>query len=108
MSRAFRVKGLNALTRRGRRMHLSYATEKSYAGWAQSYIRALPKYPTAWPSEKKAEAFLTSLAQRDVAAATQNQALSLYFLDTPESSGTLGEGKTLKYRRSSQGFFFPP
>ena len=193
MSRAFRVKGLNALTRRVRRKHLSYAIEKSYRSWAQSYIRALPKYPTAWPSEKKAEAFLTGLAQRDVAAATQNQALSakyqtdsldrlprattgeggrascqrqreaavapaglpaahgalgevhplaegaaqgrassrarhrrpaplirnfingfldtvlrLYFLDTPESSGTLGEGKTLKYRYSSQGFFFPP
>ena len=57
MSRAFRVKGLNALTRRGRRMHLSYATEKSYAGWAQSYIRALPKYPTAWPSKKKGRGF---------------------------------------------------
>ena len=41
MSRAFRVKGLNALSRRGRRMHLSYATEKRYAGWAQSYIRAV-------------------------------------------------------------------
>ena len=43
MSRAFRVKGLNALTRRGRRMHLSYATEKSYAGWAQSFLRAVLK-----------------------------------------------------------------
>ncbi len=43
VSRAFRVKGLNALTRRGRRMHLSYATEESYAGWAQSYIRAVLK-----------------------------------------------------------------
>jgi hypothetical protein len=41
VSSAFRVKGLNALTRRGRRMHLSYATEKRYAGWAQSYIRAV-------------------------------------------------------------------
>ena len=43
VSSVFRVKGLNALTRRGRRMHLSYATEKSYAGWAQSYIRAVLK-----------------------------------------------------------------
>ena len=57
MSRAFRVKGLNALTRRGRRMHLSYATEKSYRSWAQSYIRALPKYPTAWPREKSGRGF---------------------------------------------------
>ena len=56
MSRAFRVKGLNALTRRGRRMHVSYATEKSYAGWVQSYMRALATLPVAWTSEKKAAA----------------------------------------------------
>ena len=46
---------LQILSDKCRRMHLSYATEKSYAGWAQSYIRVLPKYPTAWMSEKKAE-----------------------------------------------------
>ena len=43
VSRAFRAQGLNALTRRGRRMHRSYATEKRYAGRAQSYIRAVLK-----------------------------------------------------------------
>ena len=43
VSSAFRGKGLNALTRRGRRTPLSYATEKSYAGWAQSYLRAVLK-----------------------------------------------------------------
>ena len=58
---------LEILSEKCRVKHLSYATEKSYRSWAQSYIRALPKYPTAWPSEKKAEAFLTGLAQRDVA-----------------------------------------
>ena len=57
VSRAFRVKGLNALTRRGRRMHLSYATEKSYAGRAQSYSRALPKYPKEWTSKKNGRGF---------------------------------------------------
>jgi len=54
--------------------HLSYATEKSYAGWVQSYSRAVARMPKAWTSEKKAEAFLTGLAKREVAAATQNQA----------------------------------
>ena len=54
VSSAFRVKGLNALTRRGRRMHLSYATEKYCAGRGQSYIRALAKYPKEWTSEKMA------------------------------------------------------
>ncbi|MCX6980706.1 MAG: hypothetical protein NTV08_08140 [Verrucomicrobia bacterium] len=45
---------LQILSEKCRVKHLSYATEKSYRSWAQSYIRALPKYPTAWPSEKKA------------------------------------------------------
>ena len=81
-------------------MHLSYATEKSYAGWAQSYIRALPKYPTAWPSEKKAEAFLTGLAQRDVAAATQNQALNAIAFLYKDVLGTpLGTVDALRVRR---------
>ena len=100
MSRAFRVKGLNALTRRVRRKHLSYAIEKSYRAWAQSYIRALPKYPTAWPSEKKAEAFLTGLAQRDVAAATQNQALNAIAFLYKDVLGTpLGTVDALRVRR---------
>jgi hypothetical protein len=33
--------------------HLSYATEKSYSGWVQSYIRALGKMPAEWPSERR-------------------------------------------------------
>jgi site-specific recombinase XerD len=81
-------------------MHLSYATEKSYRSWAQSYIRALPKYPTAWPSEKKAEAFLTGLAQRDVAAATQNQALNAIALLYKDVLGMpLGTVDALRVRR---------
>ena len=55
-----------------RRKHLSYATEKSYAAWARSYIGAVSKMPKTSTSERKAEAFLTGLAHRDVAAATQN------------------------------------
>jgi hypothetical protein len=67
---------LSLLSEKCRRKHLSYATEKSYAGWAQSYIRVLPKYPKVWASEKKVETFLTGLAKRDVAAATQNDSLA--------------------------------
>ena len=100
VSSAFRIKGLNALTRRGRRMHLSYATEKSYAGRAQSYIRALPKYPKEWTSKKTAEAFLTELAKRDVAATTQNQALNAIAFLYKDVLGTpLGTVDALRVRR---------
>ncbi len=91
---------LEILSEKCRVKHLSYATEKSYRSWAQSYIRALPKYPTAWPSEKKAEAFLTSLAQRDVAAATQNQALNAIAFLYKDVLGTpLGTVDALRVRR---------
>ena len=81
-------------------MHLSYATEKSYSHWAQSYIRALSKYPKAWSSEKKAEAFLTGLAKRDVAAATQNQALNAVAFLYREVHGTpLGTVDALRVKR---------
>lgn len=80
--------------------HLSYATEKSYAGWAQSYIRALPKFQKSWTSERKAEAFLTGLALRDVAAATQNQALNALAFLYKEVLGTpLGTVDALRVRR---------
>jgi integron integrase len=91
---------LQLLSDKCRRMHLSYATEKSYAGWAQSYIRALPKYPAAWTSEKKTEPFLTGLAKRDVAAATQNQALNALAFLYKEVLGTpLGTVDALRVRR---------
>ena len=83
-----------------RRKHLSYATEKSYRTWALSYIRALAKFPKAWPSEKKAEAFLTGLAKRDVAAATQNQALNAIAFLYKEVLGTpLGTVDALRVKR---------
>jgi integron integrase len=59
-----------------RRKHLSYATEKSYTGWARSYIGMLSSLPAEWPSEQKVGAFLTREAKRGVAAATQAQALN--------------------------------
>ena len=35
--------------------HFSYATEKSYAHWLQSYMTAVRKFPANWPAEKKGE-----------------------------------------------------
>jgi integron integrase len=91
---------LQLLSDKCRRMHLSYATEKSYAGWARSYIRALPKFPNVWASEKKAEAFLTGLAKREVAAATQNQALNALAFLYKEVLGTpLGTVDALRVKR---------
>ena len=91
---------LRILSDKCRRMHLSYATEKSYSHWAQSYISALSKYPKAWTSERKAEAFLTGLAKRDVAAATQNQALNAIVFLYREVIGTaLGDVDALRVKR---------
>ena len=91
---------LQVLSEKCRRMHLSYATEKCYAGWARSYIRALAKFPKAWTSERKAEAFLTALAQRNVAAATQNQALNAIAFLYREVLGTpLGTVDALRVKR---------
>ena len=59
-----------------RRKHLSYATEKSYSGWVQSYIGMLSSLPAEWSSEEKVSAFLTREAKRGVAAATQSAALN--------------------------------
>ncbi len=83
-----------------RRKHLSYATEKSYAAWAQSYSGAVAKMPRAWTSERKAEAFLSALARRDVAAATQNQALNAIAFLYKEILGTpLGTVDALRVKR---------
>ena len=65
-----------------------------------SYIRAVGKLPKAWTSEKKAEAFLTGLAKREVAAATQNQALNAIAFLYKEVLGTpLGTVDALRVRR---------
>ena len=91
---------LRILSDKCRRMHLSYATEKSYAHWAKLYSRAVVKMPKTWTSERKAEAFLTSLAHRDVAAATQNQALNAIAFLYREVLGTpLGTVDALRVKR---------
>jgi site-specific recombinase XerD len=91
---------LKVLSDTCRRRHLSYATEKSYRSWALSYITAIGKLPKAWPSERKAEAFLTGLAKRDVAAATQNQALNAIAFLYKDVLGTpLGTVDALRVKR---------
>ncbi|RME85434.1 MAG: integron integrase [Caldilineae bacterium] len=65
-----------------RRLHYSYRTERSYVHWVKQYIlfhrdaAGQPRHP-ATMGAPEIEAFLTYLAvERNVAASTQNQALS--------------------------------
>ena len=65
-----------------RRRHYSLRTEESYIGWIKRFIYFQKKRHPAQMGEPEVTAFLNHLAvERDVAAATQNQALSaLLFL----------------------------
>lgn len=73
---------LEQVRARMRLKHYSLRTEQAYSYWIRRYIRAwLPRHPRDLDG-KAVESFLTGLATRDnVAASTQNQALSaLLFL----------------------------
>ena len=73
---------LEQVSARMRLKHYSRRTEQAYLYWIRRYIRAwLPRHPRELDGAA-VEAFLTRLATRDeVAASTQNQALSaLLFL----------------------------
>lgn len=73
---------LDQVRARLRLRHYSRRTEQAYLYWIRRYIRAwLPRHPRELDGAA-VEAFLTGLATRDdVAASTQNQALSaLLFL----------------------------
>lgn len=75
--------GLFSVTRERLRLkHYSIRTERSYLAWIRRYIQFHDKRHPRDMGKVEIEAFLSSLAvDRDVAAATQNQALSaLLFL----------------------------
>ncbi len=73
---------LDRVRARLRLKHYSLRTETAYVGWIKRYIHFHGKRHPAGMGKAEAEAFLTSLAvERNVSAATQNQALSaLLFL----------------------------
>jgi len=73
---------LDRVRGRIRLKHYSIRTETAYIGWIKRYIYFHGKRHPAEMGKEEVEAFLTSLAvQRNVSAATQNQALSaLLFL----------------------------
>jgi hypothetical protein len=59
-----------------RRKHPALATEHSYCAWLRRYCDYLKGLPSHLSSEQKLERFLTVLAQKGVAAGTQNQAFN--------------------------------
>lgn len=59
-----------------RRQHKALATEESYVLWLRRYMAAIRQMPNALSSEQKLERFLSELAQRGVAASTQQQAFN--------------------------------
>lgn len=73
---------LDRVRDRLRVLHYSMRTEMAYVGWVRRYILFHGKRHPAQMGKAELEAFLTSLAtERNVSAATQNQALSaLLFL----------------------------
>ncbi|MGA2544206.1 MAG: phage integrase N-terminal SAM-like domain-containing protein [Verrucomicrobiota bacterium] len=64
------------LTETIRRQHLALATERTYCAWLRRYCDFLKGLPLHLPIEHKLERFLAVLAQKDVAASTQNQAFN--------------------------------
>jgi hypothetical protein len=64
------------LTQVVRRKHLALATERTYCAWLRRYCDFLKALPLHLPRQHKLERFLTVLAQKDVAASTQNQAFN--------------------------------
>ncbi|MBT0960640.1 integron integrase [Denitromonas iodatirespirans] len=79
---AFQPRLLDVVRERLRLKHYSIRTEKSYVAWIRRYILFHDKRHPREMGKLHIEAFLTALAvDRNVAAATQNQALSaLLFL----------------------------
>ena len=87
------MKLLDQVRRACRTKHLSLRTEKAYVSWARRFVRY---HGTRHPRELReadVRAFLSRLAvERQVAASTQNQALSaLLFLYTHVLESPLGE-----------------
>src|ERR1051325_802368 len=58
------------------RKHLAHSTGRSYGAWLGRYCDFVKTLPSHISSEQKVERFLTVLAQKDVAASTQNQAFN--------------------------------
>jgi len=91
------------LTKVVRHKHLTLATERTYCPWLRRYCDFLKGLPLHLPSEHKLERFLTVLAQKDVAASTQNQAFNAIIFFYKEVMGAeLKNIQALRARRPAQ------
>ena len=96
------MKLLNQVRRACRTKHLSLRTEKAYVRWTRRFVLYHGTRHPLELDEANVRAFLTHLAvERQVAASTQNQALSaLLFLYTHVLERPLGElGKLVRANR---------
>ena len=66
---------------------IALATEHSCCAWLRRYCDYIKGLPSHLSSEQKLERFLTALAQKDVAASTQNQAFNAIILFYKDALG---------------------
>jgi len=91
------------LTEVVRRKHLALATERTYCACLRRYCDNLKGLPVHLSSEQKLERFLTVLAQKHVAASTQNQAFNAIIFFYKEALGLeLKNVQALRARRPAQ------
>ncbi|MBW1779656.1 MAG: phage integrase N-terminal SAM-like domain-containing protein [Deltaproteobacteria bacterium] len=88
-----------------RTRHLSYRTEQTYVNWIRSFILFHNKRHPAEMDESEVSRFLTYLAvNKNVAASTQNQALSaILFLYKEVLKNELGWIDKLDFEIARQG-----
>ena len=55
--------------------HPALATERRYRAWLPCFCPSIKRLPDHLSNKRKPEQFLTALAEQNVAASTQNQAL---------------------------------
>ncbi len=67
---------LRRMTQVARHQHIALAAERTYCAWLRHYCDFPKVLPLHLPSTHKLERFPAILAQKDVAATTQNQAFN--------------------------------
>ena len=90
--------------------HYAYKTEKTYAHWIGAFcdFALAQKLPRELPPAGKMEAFLSSMAKRDCAASTQNQAFNaLLFLFRDVLKQEVGKLSALRAKRPAMIRYAP-
>jgi hypothetical protein len=82
--------------------HLALAREHNYRTWLRGYCDYLKGLRSHLSSEQKLERFLSALAQKDVAASTQNQAFNAIAFPQRCSGLELKDVLALRARRATK------